>query len=484
MNVKQTLLQTSIAALCCWASVGQAQSLLKEWDTPFADPLRTRPTTLKTGTVLPGDSLSLQDVCPMNSALPEMTSLSLAEAVDLALCRNPQIKSAWAAIKVQAAALGEARAAFLPTVSVGLGRLNDRTTYPHTQYPDTFLQSDTSNAGMNWRLFDFGDRTANQRSAQAILNAALANHDAVLQKTLAGVISAYFDVQTAKANWESRQKNEILSEHILETAQRREARNVGAQTDTLQAMTALAKARLDRGRASGALRKAHSVLIYALGLPASTELRFNEDVQDTNHDMQRALHDWLDEAELQHPAIKAARAQLLAAEEKVNATRAEGRPTIDFAANYYRNGRPNQGLSANSTHETMIGVTVTIPIFDGFTHTYKLRGAQAQVEQKQADLEDTEHQILMEIVKTYADATAALDNLEASQLLLSSAENALSSVQRKFDKGVVDILDILNAQAALLDAQQERIRCMAEWRSARLLLLANSGVLGRESFRK
>ena len=484
MNVKQTLLQIGGAVLCCWVSAGYTQSVLNEWDTPFADPLRARPAALRMGTVLPGDSLSFQDVCPLNSAMPEMTSLSLAEAVDLALCRNPQIKSAWAAIKVQAAALGEARAAFLPTVSVGLGRLNDRTAYPGSKYPDTFLQAGTSNIGANWRLFDFDGRTANQRSAQALLSTALANHDAVLQKTLAGVIAAYFDVQTARANWESRQKNEVLSQHILETAQRREARNVGAQTDTLQAMTALAKARLDKGRANGALRKAHSVLIYALGLPASTELRFNEDVQDSSYGMQHALHDWLEQAEQQHPAIKAARAQLLAAEEKVNATRAEGRPTIDFSGNYYRNGRPNQGLSANSTHETMIGVTLTIPIFDGFAHTYKLRGAQAQVEQKQADLDDTEHQILMEIVKTHADATAALDNLDASQLLLHSAENALGSVQRKFDKGVVDVLDILNAQAALLDAQQERIRCQAEWRSARLLLLAHSGVLGRESFRK
>ena len=38
----------------------------------------------------------------------------LGEAVDIALCNNPQIKSSWANIKVQAGALGEARAAICP----------------------------------------------------------------------------------------------------------------------------------------------------------------------------------------------------------------------------------------------------------------------------------------------------------------------------------------------------------------------------------
>jgi outer membrane protein len=32
---------------------------------------------------------------------------------------------------------------------------------------------------------------------------------------------------------------------------------------------------------------------------------------------------------------------------------------------------------------------------------------------------------------------------------------------------------------ALSDAQQQRIQCQAEWRSARLRLLAATGVLGR-----
>jgi outer membrane protein len=86
---------------------------------------------------------------------------------------------------------------------------------------------------------------------------------------------------------------------------------------------------------------------------------------------------------------------------------------------------------------------------------------------------------LMEVVKAHADAVAALANLDASQKLLIVAQEALGSVQRKFAKGASDILEILSTQTALSDAQQERIRCLAEWRSARLRLLASAGSLGR-----
>lgn len=55
--------------------------------------------------------------------------LSLAEAMDMALCRNPQARAAWAAVKVQAGGLGEARAAYWPRLNVGVNRLFSRTVY-------------------------------------------------------------------------------------------------------------------------------------------------------------------------------------------------------------------------------------------------------------------------------------------------------------------------------------------------------------------
>ncbi|HWW04233.1 TolC family protein [Collimonas sp.] len=404
--------------------------------------------------------------------------MALAEAVDIALCANPQVQSTWAAIKVQAAALGEARATYWPTVAAGLSRVNDRTTFPGSKLQPTAVRDNSKNIGVSWRLFDFGGRAANNRSATDLLNAALASHDATLQKTLETLIGAYFDAQTTLAAWQAKLTSEELARSTVETAQRKESRGAGAQSDTLQATTAFARASLDRSRAQGDYRKAMSMLIYVLGIPAETQLQLAPDLADDSHDMGKDLDTWLAQAKDQHPAIVAGRAQVEAAREKVKVIRSEGLPSIDATGNMYKNGRPNQGLPSVNTTEKVAALTLNIPIFDGFANKYKVSGAQAQVEQQQANLLDTTHQVQMDVVKAHADAQSALGNLESSQLLLQSAQNALASVQRKFDRGASDILEILSTQAALADAHQQRIRCLAEWRSARLRLLAASGGLG------
>ncbi|MFA6444738.1 MAG: TolC family protein [Sterolibacterium sp.] len=152
-----------------------------------------------------------------------------------------------------------------------------------------------------------------------------------------------------------------------------------------------------------------------------------------------------------------------------------------MSGNYYQNGRPGQSLSPARIHETTIGAVLTIPIFDGFSRTYKIKGARAQVERNEADLAETEHRILMEVVKAYADASAAFTNLRASDDLLKAALSALALSQRKYDKNASDILEVLNSQSALADARQERIRCLADWRSGRLRLLANVGLMDRRA---
>jgi outer membrane protein len=444
---------------------------------PFIDPLQTLPTIIESGASLPGDGEPVP--CPVSKDFS--SPLALAEAVDLALCNNPQIKGAWAGIKVQAGALGEARAAYLPTLSGTTSRLRTHTAYPGSSVAATTTSGQTIYGTLAWRLFDFGGREANRESANNLLVAAIANHDATLQKTLAAVIQSYFDVQTAKAVLQAKEQNEAIARSTLESAQRREIRGAVSHGDTLQAITALAKASLDRNRALGSYHRALSVLVYALGVPSQTRVILGDDLNNKDALEAKNLEVWMDIAEKTHPAILAARAQWESAKQKITATRSDGLPTVDFVANYYQNGYPGQGLSPTQSQVNSIGLSLTIPFFDGFSRTYKIRGAEAQAEQREAELRDAEHNTLMEVVKTHADAVASVQNLVASEKLLDAAQESLNASKRRYEKGAADILEILNTQTALSDAQQERIRSLAEWRSARLRLLASAGMMGREA---
>ena len=454
-----------------------------EFPYMLQDPLLTRPHVLDLGATLPGDGASLTCATqnPENQIFKD--PLALPTAVDMALCHNPQVKAAWAAIKVQAGALGEARAAYMPTLNATVSKLHNDTRYTDGTFPDTSNSGKTKYANLTWRLFDFGTRSANLASANQLLAGALASHDAALQKVLTSVVSAYFDAMTAQATLKAKTQGVELATGTWQATQRREARGVAAVSDTLQAAAALAKAQLALSRAQGDAQKTRSVLLYAMGVPTSTPLRLPDEHAAVQEVRVQDLAQWINDAQQKHPAIAAARAQLAASKAKVQAAQAEGLPSLDYTQNHYQNGYPNQGLSATNTKVNTVGFTLNVPLFEGFARTYKVRGAQAQSEQSEAQLQDTELQILMEVVKAHADAQSSFDNLQASQQLLSATEAAVQSSQKRYDKGAADILELLATQSALADAQQERVRCLSDWRSARLRLMSSAGWLGRDYLR-
>lgn len=453
-----------------------------EFPYMLQDPLLTRPNILDLGATLPGDEASL--VCATQNSENQTFKdpLALSTVVDMALCHNPQVKAAWAAIKVQAGALGEARAAYIPTLNATESKLQNETRYTNGTSPNTSNSGKTKYANLTWRLFDFGTRSSNVESANQMLKAALASHDAALQKVLTTVVGAYFDAMTAQATLKARTQAVELATETWQTTQRREARGVAAVSDTLQAAAALAKAQLALSRAQGDAQKTRSVLMYAMGLPTHTPLLLPDEHATAQEVRVQDLTQWLNDAQQKHPAIAAARAQLAASKAKVQAVQAEGLPTLDYTQNHYQNGYPNQGLSSTSSKVNTVGFTLNVPLFEGFERTYKIRGAQAQSEQSEAQLQDTELQILMEVVKAHADAQSSFENLQASQQLLSATEAFVQSSQKRYDKGASDILELLAAQNALADAQQERVRCLSDWRSARLRLMSSAGILGREGW--
>lgn len=470
------------------ARVGVIASLLamscNAWtiEVPYVlqDPLLTRPSMLNQGVTLPGDAAALA-CASLNPEIETLENpLTLATAVDMALCHNPQVKAAWAAIKVQAGALGEARAAYLPTLSATVSKLHNDTRYTDGTLPETRHSGKTKYANLTWRLFDFGTRSANLESANQLLAAALASHDAALQKVLTSVVGAYFDAMTAQATLAARAQATELATMTLHTTQRREAKGVAAMSDTLQAETALSQAKLAMSRAQGDVQKTRSVLAYVMGWATSTPFAFPDAYADVQEMKIESLVQWLNDAQDRHPAIAAARAQHAASIAKVGAVRAEGLPTLDYTQNHYQNGYPNQGLSSTNSIVNTVGFTLSVPLFEGFGRTYKVRGAQAQSEQSEAQLRDTQLQVLMEVVKAHADALSSFENLNASKRLLRAAEAAVQSSQKRYDRGAADILELLSTQRTLADAQQERVRCLSEWYSARLRLMSSAGLLGRD----
>jgi outer membrane protein len=452
---------------------------VRAWGVPdlVDDPLLTRPPVLDAGPVLPGDASPV--VCPPGTDFSQ--PLSLPTAVDLGLCHNPQLSEAWSVIRQRAAAVGEARAAYLPTLTGSVSQLQNRTVYPGVPAAGSANSGHTTYAAFNWRLFDFGERSANRHAADDLLTAALSSYNAQMQTQLAQIVSAWFDLQTALAARDAGSLDRKFAEMTLATAQRREREGAAGRNDTLQAATALAKAQLAESRATGEVSRAQAALAYEMGVPPGTTFVLPPDSTPPTGETLQELSYWMEFAKWHHPAISAAHSEWNAAADKIKSARSQGLPTIDFGVNWYQNGYPNQGLQTVRSNTTTIGLTLTIPLFEGFARTYRIREAQAEADQSDAKIQETEQQVLREVVKAHADAQSSLANLDSSADLVRSAEAALSSSRNRYAHGVADMVELLNAQSALADVHQERIRCIAEWRSARLRLLADTGLLGKDA---
>ena len=471
MNARRLLVAVPLL-VTAWLS-GHDTAISSELPYYFVDPFSTMPGVVEKGVILPGDSTPAPRSVLKNFSQP----LILSEAVDLALSHNPVVKEAWADIKVQAGALGEAKAVYLPTLSGSAGYTKDYQFSANSTIASNQL---TAQLSASLQLFDFGGRSANKRSNEHLLASALASYDATIQDVLSKVIQAYFDAMTSGASVTAKTKDEEIARETLRSAQERQAKGNVSQSDTLRATTALARATLDKSRAMGDNQKSLAVLRYHLGLSGNTEIKLPSDLAEYHggEEERKKLLLWLEEAQKSHPAIVVARKQLEAAREQVKATKSSGLPVVSLSANYYLNNRPGAAVNPGSTETTMY-ITATLPIFDGFASTYKVRGAEARVEKRSAALTDTEQQVAMGVIKAYADMTSSLQNLEASATLLASAQSSLTVSQRKYNKGAADITELLSTQAALADAMNERVRCLSDWHSARLHLLSSTGKIGR-----
>lgn len=454
-------------------------SMADAFEFPYLlkDPLGAMPDVVEKGVVLPGDSSPVPKDFHKDFTQP----LALHEAVDMALSSNPKISSAWADIKVQAGSLGEAYATYLPTLNGIVNWTLDSIHYSSSNYSSSDTNRFNVQASLNWRILDFGGRDANRRSYKHLLTAALSTYDATIQDTLTSVIQAYFDSMSASALLKAKKENVDIARGTLRSAEEREAKGVVSKSDTLRATTELSKALLEQNRAEGDYQKSIAILARYMGLADSSGLNLPADLDErpvVEASAKKTLASWLGDAK-KHPAILSAKQQLDAANEQVTVSKSAGLPTLNFSANYYQNTSPGQAVTRVSAQETTMIVGVSIPIFEGFATTYKIRGAQAKVEKQKSVLADAEQQVAMNVMKAYAGAESAMKNLDASALLLRSAKEALTVSQRKYDKGAADITELLSTQSALADARNERVRSISDWNSARLQLLSSAGAMGR-----
>ena len=415
--------------------------------------------------------------------------LTLADAVSRALCANPKTREAWANIMLYAAEVRTAREGYLPTLgATGKEQKSDI----HTKVNDDPALNTSARAhypaegaSLSWVLFDFGQRGDQLDSARQLLAAARGNLDLDLQQVFLRAAADYYEAQSAQASLDAASEIEQLSQRSLDAAQARVQRGVAPISDQLQAQTAHAQAVLARVKAEADFDSERGALALDMGLdpdralslpPANLQVIVRRDFNDS-------LRELMAQAKRTHPSVVVAQSELAAAEAAERAAHTRGYPTISLVGGISRSNQPlTPSLGSpsipGSVSDRSIGLEVDVPISDLIWKRGIIAQARARVEIERQALYGAEQQVAADVWNSYTALRADTDNLANSRQLLESARASLEASQQRYEGGAGNILELLSAQAAYANAQQQRIQSLSDWRVARLALAESLGRLG------
>jgi outer membrane protein len=412
-------------------------------------------------------------------------SLSLHDIVHIALCNNPLTKISLAGILSQSAQVGIAKSSYLPTASLtsSVSKGNDRTIVKDIALlsydVDTTIRA--NNLNFNWLLFDFGYRSANLASARALLNSAVSNNVVTVQEVILSASKSYYDLLSALELADATTESELVASKSLEISEVKYKAGIGTLADFLQARTEYTRAKLTVSNAKGQVKKAQGDLAFSTGLKMGNSFSLiREDFKPSSNEFLEAIDVLIQQTLSTHPALDSVEFQVESAKEKAKAARAEGLPTVSLTGGLSQANQNRQRATETSTRS--IGIQVKIPLLEGFSRYYRIEAAEALIDSKQAELQESIQKISLEIWRNYHLVSTEYDNLNLSEELVKASEESFQIAQGRYKAGIGSIIELLTAQKTLADARQHRVSTLFNWRISRLKLYASLGVLTASNF--
>jgi TolC family type I secretion outer membrane protein len=403
-----------------------------------------------------------------------LRTLTLVQAIDVALSGNPSTRIAWANARAAAASYGSARGSWFPTIDLDatVTRLKTVATQGRSAVQQTVYGPGVN---LTYLLFDFGGRTGSVEAARQALLAADFAHNATLQDVVLQVEQAYFTFLATKALREARSATLEEAQTSLDVAEERHKVGLATIADVLQSRTAFSQARLDAEEAEGQVLIARGALALALGLPAHVPL-------DADSAAARIpLGPAADSVEVliaravrERPDLEAARAQVRQSQALIDVARAQRLPALllnGTAERSYSSRIPNGDYSYN------VSLALQIPLFSGFSREYDQRRAEAEAEAVAAGAEGLEQRVIFQVFSAYYALQTATRRTRTADDLLASAQQSNDVALGRYRAGVGTILDLLAAQNALASARADRVQARLAWVLSLAQLAHDAGVL-------
>lgn len=384
--------------------------------------------------------------------------------IEQALANNRDLRVSIANIEQARAQYRIQRAERLPTVGLGIG--GDRRTTGEDQPITSLYQSGFSVSAFELDLFG---RVRNL--SQAALAQYLATEEARKSaqiSLISSVANVYLQLLADEELLAITQQTLGTRQESLRLTQLRFDNGVASRLELQQARslveTALATlAAQQRQRAQDL-----NLLTLLVGTPVEPAVAAGATLASTElPDLPAGLPSSLLE---NRPDIRAAEQQLIAANANIGAARANFFPRITLTGSVGSASTELSGLFKSGTYGWSFAPQAILPIFDYGRNTAVLGSARAQRDIAVAQYEQSIQTAFREVADALAGQSTFSEQLRAQRAVAEAEADRFNLADLRYRNGAASYLELLDAQRALFQAQQQAVQ-------ANLLRLQNQVTL-------
>ncbi len=391
---------------------------------------------------------------------------------------NSELNSARAGVRVTDEDVAIAKSGYRPTIA--------GTASPtYVTQEGTRIATFSFGVQINQTLFDGLQTRNNIRAAESRVFASNESLRNTEQNILFSAASAYMDVIRDRQIAALTSRNlEFLSEQVRAARSRFDV-GEGTRTDVAQA---------DASRAA-ALAQVSS----ARAQVSISEATYRQVVGEDPKQLQAAgpqskrLPKSIDRAYAvageDHPAIRATEYLVDASAYTVKSAEGALLPQITANAGLSQQIQRTAGLQAggisvptstDSDGTAQFGATLTVPIYQGGRVSARVRQSKESLGQARIEVDVRRDQVRANVASAWSQYVAAVQSVSANRQLVSAAQLALNGVVEERNVGQRTTLDVLNAQADVINAQITLVGVERDVVVASYAILSSMGSLTAE----
>jgi outer membrane protein len=416
-------------------------------------------------------------------------TLSLRDAAEEALARNPAIVAAVAREQAAAARTAQARAAFLPRIDLSetvtrgnnpvfvFGSLLEQGRFTSQHFDPASLNAPDSltnyRAAITARfaLFDGFQTASAVRQGKNATGRAGVELDEVRQRVRGDVVARFYGLLLAEEKLAVAKEAVKAAEADAATTRDRFEQGLLVESDALAAEVQLAGFRERVIDAEGELAIARAALATLLQHPMDDTITVAGTLPATPFDAP-PLDEVVARAMANQSAVKTASSATSDARLHLSAERGSMLPRVDAFGTL---GASGASLGRGNSDHTA-GLAVTLSVFD-HARPARIAAARAGIETARAEESMVGDAARMEAITAWYRLRAAGQTVAVAATAVDQAQSAARIVRDRYEQGLTTITEHLRAQTALLTARFDLLGAQYESAVTRAELLRITGDL-------